>query len=426
LPENTKINTPHGSSSPFDKTAQHTAKREAILSESARLFNSKGARATTLADVAATLGLTKTSLYYYVRTKEDLIFQCYASTLDHMMSKLDQIAEAHDSAGDRVSAYVAAHFEAIRRAKQGQGYHVAALLEIASLKGEKREQIEALYIQMFLKLRAFIKDGISSGEFRSVKPTTTTRAILGALDWAFYWLEPVPNDEIPQLASAATSILLEGIAAPNKTYSSTTELETQQTIGSGFDREAQNRLKQEAFFKAGTRYFNRKGFSGTSLDEIAEFLNVSKGAFYYHIKSKDELLAHCYEYSLDKQELAYQQIQATKDSGLQKIVHACHELFMLQNSEHGPLIRYNTITALDEERRKPILRRTRNANRILREFLEQGIEDGSIRPINTLVAENLITGAVNAAMELSAWRPVTDVPKTAKEYFDALINGLKN
>ena len=174
------------------------------------------------------------------------------------------------------------------------------------------------------------------------------------------------------------------------------------------------------------RYFNRKGFSGTSLDEIAEFLNVSKGAFYYHIKSKDDLLAHCYEYSLDKQEIAYQQIQATADSGLQKVVHACHELFMLQNSEHGPLIRYNTITALDEERRKPILRRTRNANRIMREFLEQGIEDGSIRPINTLVAENLITGAVNAAMELSAWRPVTDVPQTAQEYFDALINGLKN
>ena len=41
--------------SPFDKTAQHAAKRDAILSEASRLFNSKGARATTLADVAATL-----------------------------------------------------------------------------------------------------------------------------------------------------------------------------------------------------------------------------------------------------------------------------------------------------------------------------------------------------------------------------------
>ncbi len=426
MPDNTKINTPHGSGSPFDKSAQHTAKREAILSESARLFNSKGARATTLADVAATLGLTKTSLYYYVRTKEDLIFQCYASTLNHMMSKLDQIADAHDSARERISAYIVAHFDDIRKAKQGQGYHMAALLEIASLKGEKREQIEALYIQMFLKLRSFIIEGISSGELRSVKPTTTTRAILGALDWAFYWLEPVPNDEIPELANAAISILLDGIAATAETYSSTAGLETQQTISSGFDREAQNKLKQEAFFKAGTRYFNRKGFSGTSLDEIAEFLNVSKGAFYYHIKSKDDLLAHCYEYSLDKQELAYKQIQATHDSGLQKIVHACHALFILQNSEQGPLIRYNTITALDEERRKPILRRTRNANRILREFVEQGLEDGSIRPINTLVAENLITGSVNAAMELSAWRPVTDVPQTAQEYFDALINGLTN
>ena len=48
--------------SPFNRTAQHDAKRLAILSEAARLFNYKGARATTLRDIAESLGLTKTSL----------------------------------------------------------------------------------------------------------------------------------------------------------------------------------------------------------------------------------------------------------------------------------------------------------------------------------------------------------------------------
>ena len=66
----------------------------------------------------------------------------------------------------------------------------------------------------------------------------------------------------------------------------------------GFNRTEQNRLKQEAFFKTGTWFFNKKGFNGTSLDEIAERLNVSKGAFYYHIKNKEDLLVHCYDRSL--------------------------------------------------------------------------------------------------------------------------------
>jgi AcrR family transcriptional regulator len=52
-----------------------------VLSCAAKLFNTKGARSTTLADVASRLGLTKTSLYYYVATKEDLIYQCYDANM---------------------------------------------------------------------------------------------------------------------------------------------------------------------------------------------------------------------------------------------------------------------------------------------------------------------------------------------------------
>ena len=40
--------TPGGSASPFNRTVQHDAKRLAILSQAARLFNYKGSRATTL------------------------------------------------------------------------------------------------------------------------------------------------------------------------------------------------------------------------------------------------------------------------------------------------------------------------------------------------------------------------------------------
>ena len=63
-----------GSTSPFNRSVQHDAKRIAILSQAARLFNYKGSRATTLHDIADSLGLTKTSLYYYVKNKEDLIY----------------------------------------------------------------------------------------------------------------------------------------------------------------------------------------------------------------------------------------------------------------------------------------------------------------------------------------------------------------
>ena len=83
--------------SPFNRTAQHDAKRAAILSQAAQLFNSKGSRATTLRDIAESLGLTKTSLYYYVKTKEELIFQCYLATLDHHLQSMADIERRFSS-----------------------------------------------------------------------------------------------------------------------------------------------------------------------------------------------------------------------------------------------------------------------------------------------------------------------------------------
>ena len=54
---------------PFSRSHQHHVKLQTILAESARLFNFQGTRATTVGDIAQSLGLTKTSLYYYARNK---------------------------------------------------------------------------------------------------------------------------------------------------------------------------------------------------------------------------------------------------------------------------------------------------------------------------------------------------------------------
>ena len=51
--------------------------------------------------------------------------------------------------------------------------------------------------------------------------------------------------------------------------------------------------------------------------------------------------------------------------------------------------------------------------------------DGSVRPVNNFVAQQLIAGAINAAMDISLWRRVDDLDEAAKEYFDVFFNGLR-
>ena len=417
---------PGAAASPFNRTAQHDAKRLAILSEAARLFNYKGSRATTLRDIAECLGLTKTSLYYYVKTKEDLIYQCYLAALEHHHNTLDAIEQKLSSPIDRASAFFLQHFDDWLAAQEGRGPHIPALLEIASLKGAHREEVESRYIELFKRLRGYLRQGIADGSLRNFEPTSATRAILGSVEWAFSWLHRVPPDQVGATGREALDIVARGLSAqPGEYRPCATISEFRETPRlQGFDREQQNRLKQEAFYKAGTWFFNKQGFSGTSLDEIAEQLDVSKGAFYYHIKNKEDLLYHCYSRSLDIIERIYQEAAETPGTGLEKIDRACRHIFHVQNSGEGPLIRYNTITALPMPRRKDILKRTDACNERFGDIIREGIEDGSVREVSPFLAQEMIAGAVNASMDIGLWRRVDDIDAAAIDYFDIFFNGL--
>lgn len=228
------------------------------------------------------------------------------------------------------------------------------------------------------------------------------------------------------MASQAADLLLHGLYAGPGCYRSAlgpADVDSGATA-SGFDRDEQNRLKQEAFYKAGTWLFNKKGFNGASLDEIAEYLNVSKGAFYYHIRNKEDLLYNCYNHSLAIVERVYREADNAGSTGIEKIDYASRRTFLIQNSDLGPLIRYNTITALPTARRLEVLARTDAANNHFLDFLAQGVKDGSIRPVDPLVARNLLAGAINASMDISLWRRVDNIDDAARDYFDVFFNGL--
>jgi len=412
-------------SSPFNRTAQHDAKRAAILSQAARLFNFRGSRSTTLLDIAQSLGLTKTSLYYYVKTKEELIYQCYMAALDNIMDGLDAIEGAHSSGLARIQAAMRAHFIDWRDAQEGRRNHTAALLEIASLKDQHRLDVERRYTEMFLRLRQFIRDGIAEGSIRELESTAATLSMIGSMQWSFNWLRTVPMEQFDQIIDGAIDLITYGIANQNSHYQfgDFDFSAAEDSGGDGFNREQQNRLKQEAFFKTGTWFFNKQGFVGTSLDEIAETLDVTKGAFYYHIRNKEDLLYSCYTRSLD----ISRRIHATAaelESGMDKVDYTLRRAFHVQNSDEGPMIRYNSITALPVPRRKEILKITEQSNNRFGQFMRDGIADGTVRAVNVEVAQELISGAMNASMDLPQWRKVDDVNSASQDYYQMFFNGL--
>ena len=425
MPRSTPANK-DTSSSPFSRGAQHRAKRTAILSCAAKLFNTKGARSTTLADVADKLGLTKTSLYYYVRTKEDLIYQCYAATFERMHVSLDQVELETDVPLKRVIKVMEQHIDTIRDALAGRGDYYAAPIEIAVLPDEQCSFLEAEYLAVFKRFRGYIRDGISDGSIRECHSTSTARALLTALDWSFYWLYEMPESQASDAKAAIRTLVTSGLLAGDSSLNTSDATIDDEALSAteGFNREAQNRMKQEAFLRAGIRQFNQKGFSGTSLDDIAESLNVSKGAFYYHFSNKEALLMQCYEFGIDQLGSLIDRVAKLDLSPTHKLKRICTSTFLHQNSALGPMIRYNSITSLPPPLRRQILARTEAHHARLSDLLSAGVTKGEVNANNMLVVRHLLVGAINGVADFYRWRRLDDPVQAASDFFDVFFHGL--
>ncbi|MGD9503136.1 MAG: helix-turn-helix domain-containing protein, partial [Methyloceanibacter sp.] len=65
------------------------------------------------------------------------------------------------------------------------------------------------------------------------------------------------------------------------------------------DRDEQLEIKRKAIIREAAKVFNRRGMHGTTLDEVAERLGVTKTALYRYVRNKDELLFACHQEAME-------------------------------------------------------------------------------------------------------------------------------
>ena len=71
-------------------------------------------------------------------------------------------------------------------------------------------------------------------------------------------------------------------------------------------------LKRDSMLRAAARCFNLKGFSGTSLKDVADILGLTDAAFYYYVRNKEELVYLCYVRAAD---VGREALQSAIDEG---------------------------------------------------------------------------------------------------------------
>ena len=410
--------------SPFSKGRQHQLKFQAILSGAAQLFNWQGSRATTLADIAGSMKLTKTCVYYYVKTKEDLIYQCYVSSCDMWLDQVQSANQLSDNGLEKIIALVKGHFYLYMDTLRGMGPHYATLSEVSVLDAAHAEDIKQRWSHIFACCQEIVEQGIEEGLIEDLDPAVIVSGIFSILQWFPVWLNRSHGANPEPVIEAVLDILVNGLSTSRHQFD---DIQFPQLRGlqlDSFDREYQSRIKREAFYRVGSIFFNQKGYKGTSLDEIASSLDVTKGAFYYHIKNKEELLYQCFNRTLAVENRLLNDAGASQDTGLKKVELSLRYLFNIQFSEEGPLIRYRALPSLDEQHRKAILKASKNNSKILGTYLGEGFADGTLRQLDIDIAQNMLSGAVEASPDLASWVADIRPPEVSGAYLHLFINGL--
>lgn len=183
-------------------------RRTAIVEAAALLFEKRGYHDTGMDDIAEAVGLRKPTLYYYVRSKAEILVMIHNSVMDSVLNELEK--NAAESIEPR---------EGLRRV-------VTSIIEIMDTKPgylrvffeHHREVPEPLRTDAIRKrdryqylVESMIQRGIQQGTFRNVRARAATLALFGITNWSYQWYRPDGTLSYREVADELLDIYLQGI-----------------------------------------------------------------------------------------------------------------------------------------------------------------------------------------------------------------------
>ena len=188
--------------------------------------------------------------------------------------------------------------------------------------------------------------------------------------------------------------------------------------------ESRFQQQRDRILKAAAHCFNQKGYSGTSLKDVADMLGLTDPALYYYVRNKEELVYHCYVRAADIGREAMQRAVAEGGSGLDQAQRYLRYHIEIMVGDRGPIAIMSEIPSLEPEHRDEVLEVSRQHSLNFEDILKRGIADGSIRSCDVRMTGNAIMGSINWIPKWFHGDEAT-AKKIVAEFPNVLSRGLK-
>jgi len=198
-------------SKPATRRPRGTLTTDIILDTSSRLFRERGYDRTTLDDIAAELRVTKPSLYYYFRNKEEILLACISVPNRKLWEALSREDDPTYSGRKRVELMMRLYLEVI---SDDTGVSIVLADERVMSEGGQK-QFQEMRRELNAALEKRLALGVGDGSIMTHDVRLTAYAIFGMFNWVSHWTPSRRTVGHEAISQHFLGLIFEGLSPKN-------------------------------------------------------------------------------------------------------------------------------------------------------------------------------------------------------------------
>lgn len=192
----------------FNKQKRQQARLNVIVRTAMRLIYARGVSGLSLDDLAEELAISKTSLYYYIKAKEDLIYLCHQSVIVRMSEALEAAEKVEGPSVEKLRRFLTALVEIVLDPESG----MPSLWQDAEsiVTGERKVAMDRQVEAHSKRVRRLLAQGSKDGSLKPGNPEMLETLIFGSIYWIPTSRRFTPSDLEP-LTKQYIDLVLDGL-----------------------------------------------------------------------------------------------------------------------------------------------------------------------------------------------------------------------
>ena len=184
------------------------SKKELIVQKAASMFREKGFPATSMRDLAESVGIEAASLYNHIQSKSDILQHIIFHMSDSCNIHLAELDRSGATSLEKIESLIRFHIRMML--EQFEEYHVM-INEWIHLEEQYLEDFILQRRNYVQRLESIIKEGIDAGEIKPILPYVAVLTILSAVRGLEFWHRSRKNYSPEDLEENMVNYLICGL-----------------------------------------------------------------------------------------------------------------------------------------------------------------------------------------------------------------------